>query len=450
MKFQYFFIILFISIISLSVIKAEKNYNQDSTTKMLSIGDMMPNVSLSKLLNYPEDKAKFSDFMGKLVILDFWTVGCSGCIYSMPKMEKLQEQFGNQIQIILVTTSSEEKVAEATKRIKILQNIKLPSVVGDKEIAKLFPFRLVPTHVWISETGKVLQITNGINTTAEKIKDYLEGKEVKLPVKNQHKNFDINKPLWMEGNGRQLKYLEYYSYIMRYTPDAGGMLGIIKDPETKKNVRIKVYNLNLTSLVKLAYGGEFQSIHDFSMNPFDHKSRIILNVKDTVPYIYPKDYTEFDEWKKENLFCYELLVPPSKSGQIFEFMQQDLRRYFHIIGKIQKRKMKCLVLKREEGEIDKLKTKGGAFKSAMDYNTHFLSISNGFMGILLDRLQNNTFRKDPRPVIDETRYTGKIDIDLNANMYNDPEGVRKELNKYGLYLVEEEKEIDILEILEID
>src|SRR5258705_5959636 len=58
----------------------------------LTIGDKVPDIVFENVLNYKNKKAKLSDFKGKLVILDIWSVGCISCIESFPKLEALQKQ----------------------------------------------------------------------------------------------------------------------------------------------------------------------------------------------------------------------------------------------------------------------------------------------------------------------------------------------------------------------
>jgi len=49
------------------------------------------------------------------------------------------------------------------------------------------------------------------------------------------------------------------------------------------------------------------------------------------------------------------------------------------------------------------------------------------------------------PLIDETGYTGKADIDLNCDL-SDPEAVNEALQAYGLQLVEKETEKEMIVI----
>src|SRR5260221_11557354 len=67
------------------------------------IGEKMPDISLTNFIHPPDRIMKFSDLRGKLVILELWNTWCSSCIALMPKLDSLQKEFNNKIQIILVT-----------------------------------------------------------------------------------------------------------------------------------------------------------------------------------------------------------------------------------------------------------------------------------------------------------------------------------------------------------
>ena len=55
--------------------------------KGLQEGDVMPDIPLGAIINNATGKKRFSDFRGKLVILDLWYTYFSSCISSFPKME---------------------------------------------------------------------------------------------------------------------------------------------------------------------------------------------------------------------------------------------------------------------------------------------------------------------------------------------------------------------------
>src|SRR6185436_14027231 len=93
----------------------------------LRIGDLVPDVAVSNVLNYPGGKVRLSDFRGKVVILDFWNTGCAPCIAAMPKMQHLQEQFDDKIQILLVDwQNSTEQVQQLFKKNTYIKDVHLP------------------------------------------------------------------------------------------------------------------------------------------------------------------------------------------------------------------------------------------------------------------------------------------------------------------------------------
>src|SRR5690348_7254234 len=71
----------------------------------LRIGDKVPDIEFA-LVNYPTQKARLSDFAGKLIILDFWATWCTGCLHNFPKMDSLQKEFKGKLQVILVNKKS--------------------------------------------------------------------------------------------------------------------------------------------------------------------------------------------------------------------------------------------------------------------------------------------------------------------------------------------------------
>ena len=68
----------------------------------LKVGDCVPDYKLINLINYSSKTANLSDLKGKLVILDFWNSHCISCIESWPNLLRLQKEFDESLQIILI------------------------------------------------------------------------------------------------------------------------------------------------------------------------------------------------------------------------------------------------------------------------------------------------------------------------------------------------------------
>ena len=166
---------------------------QQPALKPLTIGDTVPDITISKIINYKTTSAKLSDFKGKLVILDFWAVWCSGCIQGMPKLDSLQKEFKNKLQVILINDEGERSTLENEKKTKaFFDNLEiksngsftLPSSLKRIDsLEKLFPHIFIPHYVWVGPKGKVIAITNSQEINRENIKAVLDGSPEKMPLK---------------------------------------------------------------------------------------------------------------------------------------------------------------------------------------------------------------------------------------------------------------------------
>lgn len=290
----------------------------------LKIGEQVPDVSYQHILNYPSAQLKLSDFKGKLLILDFWGVHCSTCIKEMPEMQAYQEKFKDQLQILLVTTDSKTQIQELKKNSAFFSKIDLPIIYNDSTLTQLFPWTAYGLHVWIDRNGKVRYRTNGGSYTETDISNFLAGYMPSLASRDDTTKFNSNIPIWLEGNGRQLKHIKYYSYITDALPDyAGGDGTLIIDSITNLPVGVKFINAAVLNLYITAY-------NEWGNNTFDS---IKYEIKDSTKYFFP-DKGDVYKWFRENTVSYELRVPSTKSTELFAVMRQDLERYFDLKGEI--------------------------------------------------------------------------------------------------------------------
>ena len=116
---------------------------------------------------------------------------------------------------------------------------------------------------------------------------------------------------------------------------------------------------------------------------------------------------------------------------------QDLNRYSPLTVKLQKKFVKCLVLKRTS-TIDKLATKGGTYLSSFPRTPSVLR--NAPLDDMVNMLNGETAIN--LPVINETGYTGKADIKISG--VSDLKQLQKELSGYGLELSETVRELEMM------
>ena len=96
-----------------------------------------------------------SDYKGKVVFLNFWATWCSNCVKEMPAIEKLYEEYGDQIVIVGVNVGEDEDTIDTFIEAK---NYSFP-VACDTEsnISNLYPSAGIPYTVIIGKDGLVTE-----------------------------------------------------------------------------------------------------------------------------------------------------------------------------------------------------------------------------------------------------------------------------------------------------
>lgn len=408
------------------------------TAKGLAVGEPVPDVRIDRIIHYPTTSASISDFKGKLLILDFWATWCGPCIGSLNKLDSLQQAFKEELIVLPVTDEPASKVAPFMKK----RGWRLPSATSNTTLKVLFPHQGLPHQVWIWN-GKVEAITSHHYATAENIRRVLSGEQVTFRGK-QEVAVDRSRPLFIDGNGGSGENLLYQSALStRIQVDAGGV-------SRQGGNRIAALNVTLPYLYFEAFSDQI---------PFAGRSnRVRLEVPDSLrrqltgqglPQQLTGNYQvdqAYYNWADKNTFCYSLVLPrPLPKPALNAIMRSDLNRFFRlhagIEGSMQRRKVNCLVLVRT-GSKDLLRTQGGDPTRSADGQR--LQLRNKPFHMLVNYIAAGNHNQ-PAPVLDETGYSGNIDINLTLPLDNLPR-LRRELRRYGLSLQEQERELDMLVI----
>jgi len=399
----------------------------------LQIGDPVRDLFIENIVNHPGGTAHLSDFKGKLLILDFWATWCRPCIQAIPRFEHLQREFGNQLQILMVTSQPTSAIAKFFSD----RGFTLPSVTGDQKLSKLFPHKYVPHEVWIKD-GKVLAITSEAEVTAINIKTQLSEKPPVMDEKKSNFNYDLTKPLLFNGNGGKADDLLYHSVFTGYLNGIGGG-GVYTDSLNRFKIR--------------ALNGTVLQLYQTAMRYTDNRelaqtNRCILDF-DKQEILPPPEVPAYSPAARNKYYCYELIVPIALKDQAGELMLEDLNRFFgarhHIRGSVEKRPVKCWALRKTKD------FKGLASQSATP------EITTDDPNLMVYRKQPfskfyeaiaSLYRHEPFPVIDQTGITSEIDISFPTG----EKDIRKfsaSLGKYGLRLEQDSCRIDMLVIKQL-
>lgn len=394
----------------------------------LAIGDKIPdelwNLAL-EVVNHPEGKKTItlSEYKGKLIILDFWATYCSPCIRNFPRLHALQNEFGEKLKVLAVTSEALESINKFFSTGAGKNYTYANSVVADEILSDYFPHLGVPYIVWISPKNTVLNTTRTDEVTNDNIQAILENKNTKMATRI---DIDTKRPLFLSEHFDDKMELKNYSIFAK-----GFYPGLPSGGDFRRDSTGKVYGRQITNLpimdiyLPILY-------HVFERNGEAYNSkRAIIRVKEPAQL---KLIKRNGVYETDNYYSYELIVPKDKADSLYYFMLNDLNRNSDYIATIEKRTVDCLILVRSSNR-DKMKSKGGGMVNRIVH--HNVILYNAPLSHMLNNL--NEQAAIDLPIIDETNYTNNVDIEISnvTSLSN----LKKGLNRYDLDLKEEKRNI---------
>jgi len=133
----------------------------------LNVGDDMVDGDLYDL----EGKVRhLSEFKGKYIMLDFWSMGCGPCIQSIPELDEISEMYKDKLAVISISMDSKKMWQEyiANEKLTGFQWNELRK--GRTGLAASYKVKGIPHYVLISPDGKVQDIWSGYGTGSLKTK----------------------------------------------------------------------------------------------------------------------------------------------------------------------------------------------------------------------------------------------------------------------------------------
>lgn len=399
----------------------------------LKIGDQVPDILIDKIINNDKRSIRTSDYKDKLLVLDFWDTYCTVCIASMPKLDSLQKVFGDQIKLLSVTYQPEEMISKFFKTNRFLNEhtppVKRPSVVDDRVLRTYFQYETNPHVVWINK-GRVVAITGGEYSTKTNIQALLDGKAVDWVLKTER--FDSStpfvtiNPLWQDASNTP--YFGYSVLTGQATAvPAEGSIHFIQD-SIYNHTRVAIFNQDIFTTYRiLLFNTKSDEFNKKNAYVNFHPNRVVIDVKDPSRIMYKKEYGDYTDWLKKNVICYEQVKEGIVDKTVMaKLAVQDLNNRLGLNGRYEKRKVKCLVFIKTNKPVTDTRAieEGGAM--ILPYLVAILDME----------------AKYP-PFIDETGFAGG----LNFQKYDGTvAGLRKEMQRHNLDLIEAEREIEVMVI----
>lgn len=124
----------------------------------IQIGQPIPPITLTDI---DGNNYLLNELMGKVVVVNFWTVGCGSCFFEFPVFQSVYAQYPHDDLLILAVNVSE--LVEETRQLGESLEITFPLVVDPQGevFSHYFGGAVVPTTVVIGRDGLVAEVIIG-------------------------------------------------------------------------------------------------------------------------------------------------------------------------------------------------------------------------------------------------------------------------------------------------
>lgn len=434
------YVILFACLFILPAVTLSQNTPQPTLPE---VGKPMPDFTLTDVHFFSKRQVSLSDFKGKWLFLDFWFKNCTVCIASFPKVNAFQNKFKDHINYFLVGLNERTNrgIEDLYSKLANKYSLELP-VAFDSVLVPQWNITSMPYILVIDPNGILRAITNGADLTDTKIKELIDNKNPSLY------DLTVDRTIFDADLFKQANYdssILVKSTLARYKNEVGTYAPI--DAHINTKLKVKGYRISGTTLNHLYLISElgFSPLYIRAANPLygKYNPEVILEIKDSTDFKYEdrlKDYPA--GW-----YSYSMVIYPTLANKEFmmSVLRDDLKRYFGYDATLEMRKVGVWKLVAKPGAKELLRTKfnhlSKTYKSDTLPGSGYLGFEmrKGKLESVLHRIISySTYILPSRLFYDETGITEDIDIVIEANMSNIVE-VRRELNKYKLDLILEDK-----------
>lgn len=140
----------------MATFSANADWQQPELSHNLTLVNKTVPASDFELQNMDEENVKFSDYRGKVVLLNFWATWCPPCVREMPSMERLQQQIGkDDFRVVAVNQmESPDDVFAFTGQLELDPTFDILFDSASK-VAQSYVVRGLPTTYLIDKKGNI-------------------------------------------------------------------------------------------------------------------------------------------------------------------------------------------------------------------------------------------------------------------------------------------------------
>lgn len=410
----------------------------DANENPPAVNSPSPDFTLTNISGWKQNKASLKDFKGTWLIIDAWSLGCTSCIGTFPRMNALYKKMKQKATFILVG-QEHKNIRGWFDKFRAGKNFELPYVF-DSTFFELYQIRTVPRTIIIDPDGIIRVITTD-SITETNLNKLFNGKS-EFSVRNENgDDFDIGKPMALHNNGMSEDQFLFRSLLIRWKKGQDWHSCDFDDMyhwSTYISNGVQFIGAGLAELYRVAYTKKVIFFYgDTTYDRYYHYP--VLEIKDSS--VFKSDYE-----KGVNVFNYSLIVPDSLANNEFlrKAMIQELDRNFGLTSGIEEREMPVWEV-HASGNYKRRMTKHGRRLTFRNFeeNTAFAESNVSFNSLLrqIDRFHHY----NQPPLINKTGIDFHIDYTLES-LPTDFDGIVNELKQYGIQFVKATKKMKVLVI----
>jgi thiol-disulfide isomerase/thioredoxin len=307
-------------------------------SKKLYVGDTFKAPRPMQVMRSATKKIDWKKLEGKVVLLDFFDTFCGTCIQTMPKLQKLKDQYPDKFEVITVTWQDKATMDKFFASNAYLRGhrVDLPIIYGDVKLKELFPHRMVP-HAVLLFKGRVQAITSSTFISPDNILKLFNEGRIDLPLKDDFGTWDLSMRFTHEIDqlkmGTQITGYQDGVPYRAWTFELDSVTGLYKSSLYNASIYTALLGLSAKANVK-------KSVYIPRMD------RVVWKVGDSTKY---HNFTSDPEWRLRNAICYERFDTICRSDSLqARVIMEDFAGFYGLRVFSDMRKMKVLVLRPTE------------------------------------------------------------------------------------------------------
>ena len=140
--------------------------------EVVNVGDQMVD---GDLYDVKGDLHHLSEFKGKYIMLDFWSLGCGPCLQSFPELKEVSEMYKDSLEIVSISMDTKKSWSDFVERKSLTGNQWNEFAKGTTGLAAAYQVKGIPRYVMISPAGIVVGTWSGYGpgSIKEKVQHWL-------------------------------------------------------------------------------------------------------------------------------------------------------------------------------------------------------------------------------------------------------------------------------------